>query len=148
MGFLLSLISPSMNCSLSIPTVWLTLRSILVDVLLFNRIKLEIVLFWYSQHFLLTYRGVFSALMSSLSFIPSTIRMLSSVSASVVLFVLCSFIIFSKKEHSITPPYKASCTNHLIDSLVLHRQPIKSLLMSHRFFYHSIVKIDIGRRLE
>ena len=98
MGFLLSLISPSMNCSLSIPTVWLTLRSILVDVLLFNRIKLEIVLFWYSQHFLLTYRGVFSALMSSLSFIPSTIRMFSSISASVVLFVLCSFIILSKKS--------------------------------------------------
>lgn len=98
MGFLLSLISPSMNCSLSIPTVWLTLRSILVDVLLFNRIKLEIVLFWYSQHFLLTYRGVFSALMSFLSFIPSTIRMLSSISASVVLFVLCSFIILSKKS--------------------------------------------------
>lgn len=98
MGFLLSFISPSMNCFLSIPTVWLTLRSILLDVLLFNRIKLEIVLFWYSQHFLLTYRGVFSALMSSLSFIPSTIRMLSSIPASVVLFVLCSFIILSKKS--------------------------------------------------
>ena len=98
MGFLLSFISPSMNCFLSIPTVWLTLRSILLDVLLFNRIKLEIVLFWYSQHFLLTYRGVFSALMSSLSFIPSTIRMLSSISASVVLFVLFSFIILSKKS--------------------------------------------------
>ena len=98
MGFLLSFISPSVNCFLSIPTVWLTLRSILLDVLLFNRIKLEIVLFWYSQHFLLTYRGVFSALMSSLSFIPSTIRMLSSIPASVVLFVLCSFIILSKKS--------------------------------------------------
>lgn len=98
MGFLLSFISPSMNCFLSIPTVWLTLRSILLDVLLSNRIKLEIVLFWYSQHFLLTYRGVFSALMSSLSFIPSTIRMLSSIPASVVLFVLCSFIILSKKS--------------------------------------------------
>lgn len=98
MGFLLSFISPSMNCFLSIPTIWITLRSILLDVLLFNRIKLEIVLFWYSQHFLLTYRGVFSALMSFLSFIPSTIRMLSSISASVVLFVLCSFIILSKKS--------------------------------------------------
>lgn len=98
MGFLLSFISPSMNCFLSIPTIWITLRSILLDVLLFNRIKLEIVLFWYSQHFLLTYRGVFSALMSSLSFIPSTIRMLSSISASVVLFVLFSFIILSKKS--------------------------------------------------
>lgn len=98
MGFLLSFISPSMNCFLSIPTIWLTLRSILLDVFLFNGIKLEIVLFWYSQHFLLTYRGVFSALMSFLTFIPSTIRMLSSISASVVLFVLCSFIILSKKS--------------------------------------------------
>ena len=98
MCFLLSFISLSLNCFLSIPTIWITLRSILLDVLLFNRIKLEIVLFWYSQHFLLTYRGVFSALMSSLSFIPSTIRMLSSISASVVLFVLCSFIILSKKS--------------------------------------------------
>ena len=98
MCFLLSFISLSLNCFLSIPTIWITLRSIELDVLLFNRIKLEIVLFWYSQHFLLTYRGVFSALMSSLSFIPSTIRMLSSISASVVLFVLCSFIILSKKS--------------------------------------------------
>ena len=98
MCFLLSFISLSLNCFLSIPTIWITLRSILLDVLLFNRIKLEIVLFWYSQHFLLTYRGVFSALMSSLSFIPSTIRMFSSISASVVLFVLCSFIILSKKS--------------------------------------------------
>lgn len=98
MCFLLSFISLSLNCFLSIPTIWITLRSILLDVLLFNRIKLEIVLFWYSQHFLLTYRGVFSALMSFLSFIPSTIRMLSSISASVVLFVLCSFIILSKKS--------------------------------------------------
>ena len=98
MCFLLSFISLSLNCFLSIPTIWITLRSILLDVLLFNRIKLEIVLFWYSQHFLLTYRGVFSALMSFLTFIPSTIRMLSSISASVVLFVLCSFIILSKKS--------------------------------------------------
>ena len=98
MCFLLSFISLSLNCFLSIPTIWITLRSILLDVLLFNRIKLEIVLFWYSQHFLLTYRGVFSALMSFLSFIPSTIRMFSSISASVVLFVLCSFIILSKKS--------------------------------------------------
>ena len=98
MCFLLSFISLSLNCFLSIPTIWITLRSILLDVLLFNRIKLEIVLFWYSQHFLLTYRGVFSALMSFLSFIPSTIRMLSSISASVVLFVLFSFIILSKKS--------------------------------------------------
>lgn len=98
MCFLLSFISLSLNCFLSIPTIWITLRSIELDVLLFNRIKLEIVLFWYSQHFLLTYRGVFSALMSFLSFIPSTIRMLSSISASVVLFVLCSFIILSKKS--------------------------------------------------